>query len=194
MIRCAPGVLVDDGPTGVFLRYSFHSDKNEINRAVDESFGVETRRDFRTFEGVGPSSLGQTLNDVTGGDARILATLAVKKRPVVDILGRGDVSKYQAEMSIRHAAALGGIVLSAGQCDELVALRKSVGLSFAEEEILIKGLRYLAVNMRRPYHSSVDDIYDLPRWERNKVLNGIGHKRVIELTRQAAERRTGGHK
>lgn len=186
LLRRAPGALVDQGPTSIFLRYSFHSDKDELNRAVDESFGNTVSKDFRSFQGVGPSSLGQSLNDITGGDVRILATVAVRRRPVRDVVGSADISSPQAEMSVRHAAALGGVILSANQSSELLGLRELAGLSFAEEEILIGGLRYLAVNMRRPHYSGVGDIYELPRWELKDVINGIGRSRVIELTRLAA--------
>lgn len=178
----APSVLVDDGPAGVFIRYSYHSDRNAVGNIIDEAFagGPEHQTLVRTRYGAGPSSLGNAgLNRILMGDDRILATANVDVRPVKDFLGE-PVHKAAAYISLRHAAVLGGTVLSDNLYTELRSLRLETDISFAEEQILISGMRYMIAKMGHLY-TSFRELSYLPRWERQRLTEALGDRRLRYL-------------
>lgn len=187
LLQRAPEALAEEGPTGVFLRYSFHTDSDVLRHVIDKSFGVAANSSFNSFQGVGPSSLGQEgMMRLTGGDTRILETAVVRMNSVKDVVGSAEILHPHAEMSLRHAAALGGMVMSADQCKELLMLRKDAGLSFAEEEVLAGGLQYLAVRMGRRHGQPARNVYELPSWELRDLWATLGRGRVRELYDAAA--------
>lgn len=183
LLQHAPDILIQDGPTGIFMRYSYHSDQAAVEHIIDEAFQGfprEYRSSFRHREAVGPSSLGyEGLMKLARGDMRILTTASVYINPLHDVAGDRPMV-FAADTSIRHAAALGGMILSKDQYYQLKELRRETDITFAEEDILLGGLHYLAVKMRQP-RSTLRSLSFLPSWELNRMREQLGRKRYYEL-------------
>lgn len=182
LLEHSSDALVDEGPTGVFLRYSYHSDQAVVGDTIDHAFANSPhhyQKSLRTRYAAGPSSLGMALNDITRGDDRILATASVGIRPVNDVMGN-PVNEAAARLSLQHAAVLGGVVLSKSMYQELRTLRLEIDLSFAEEQVLISGLHYMTIKMGRRFNSFRQLGY-LPGWEYRRLATTFGHRKLTAV-------------
>lgn len=178
----APSVLISNGPTGVFIRYSYHSNQKDMEDIIEEAFanGTEYQARFRSRYGAGPSSLGQEgLSRILMGEDRILATANVDVRPVKDFLGE-PIHSRAADISLQHAAILGGTVLSNSLYLELRLLRQDTDMSFTEEQLLVSGMRYMIAKMGHRY-TSLRELGYLPGWEHRRLSEALGARRFHEL-------------